>query len=171
MAQSKTDTTGWSHNFTIPGAVASGAAVAATLLSPQVGSGGSVMTQQKPMTATTPTTTQGSPFVDKDYVAVQVAAQEKLFAAKLETTEARTDSKFAELLGELKTLAVNVGHIDTTLSEIKTDVAGAKAAAAGTKTYVIGTGIAIAGFVLAIFAFGVQILDIATALFSAGNTK
>ncbi|MBX7482717.1 hypothetical protein K3174_09240 [Qipengyuania sp. 6D47A] len=96
---------------------------------------------------------------------------ERLLNAKLDAVEARTETKFAQLLGELKTLGVNVAHINDTLGGLKTDVADAKAAAAGTKAYVIGTGIAIAGFVLAIFAFGVQILDIATALFSAGGAR
>ncbi len=102
---------------------------------------------------------------------IQHHVDERLLNAKLDAVEARTETKFAQLLGEMKTLGVNVGHINTTLFELKTDVAAAKTAAAGTKTYVIGTGIAIAGFVLAIFAFGVQVLDIATALFSAGGAK
>jgi len=102
---------------------------------------------------------------------IQHHVDERLLNAKLDAVEARTETKFAQLLGELKSLGTSLNHIESTLADLKGDVADAKSAAAGTKSYVIGTGIAIAGFVLAIFAFGVQVLDIATALFSAGGAR
>ena len=109
-------------------------------------------------TATTPT--QGAQAVDERYLAIS-----------LDAVEARTQTKFEQLLGEIKLLAANVAHLSTDLVSVRNEVGEAKNAAASGKTYVIGTGIALAGFMIGVFAFGWQILDAATGLFQAGAAK
>ncbi|MBZ5758351.1 MULTISPECIES: hypothetical protein [Rhizobium] len=62
--------------------------------------------------------------------------------AKIAAAEARTDTKFAELLGELKLINAKMGHLETTTN--------------GTKMTVIVTAIAALGLTVAIMAYGGQ---------------
>lgn len=143
-----------SWGFAIPAAAISAATFSSFVPHMQ----GDSMTP-KPETVRNIGTTQTTSFVDEKYL-----------NAKLEAVDARTETKFAQLLGELKAVNVNISGITTTVGELKSDVAAVKSAASSTKSYVIGTGIAIAGFIVAILAFGAQILGLATSLFAAGGT-
>lgn len=96
---------------------------------------------------------------------------ERLIEAKLEAVEARTETKFAQLLGEIRALAISLTHLSTDIGIVRGEVQEAKTAAATGKTYVIGTGIALGAFIIAVFAFGWQILDAASGLFQAGASK
>lgn len=89
----------------------------------------------------------------------------------IEAAEARTETKFAQLLGEIRVLGEKVSNLAGDLTNARTEIGEAKAAAASGKTYVIGTGIALGGFIIALFAFGWQILDAASGLFQAGGVK
>jgi outer membrane murein-binding lipoprotein Lpp len=93
---------------------------------------------------------------------------DQLIDAKIALAEARTETKFEQLLGEIRVLGTNIAHLSTDLSTVRNEVGEAKNAAASGKSYVIGTGIALAGFIIALFAFGWQILDAASGLFQAG---
>lgn len=62
--------------------------------------------------------------------------------AKIEATEARTDTKFAELLGELRLLNQRLDHVEKSTS--------------GMRSTVIGTGIGIVAVVIAVMAYGAQ---------------
>jgi hypothetical protein len=83
--------------------------------------------------------------------------EERLLTARLEAVEARTDVKFAQLIGKLDAFGTKLDSLSTVVGE-------AKAAASSVKPYVIGTGLAIAGVIVAIAAFGAQILQTAFAL-------
>lgn len=97
-----------------------------------------------------------------------MAYDEKLIDTKLELVEARTDMKFAQLLGKLDVLAVNVSAIGGQIAGVKADVAGVKADTATVKANIIATGLVLDGLIIAVVAFGYQILDLAQGLFSAG---
>ncbi len=84
-------------------------AVAATLLQPSSYIGAQTMTSPTAQPAPAPAPTAATSFVD-----------EKLLASKLETVEARTETKFAQLLGELKVISAN-------MSSVAGDVGGLKA--------------------------------------------
>lgn len=96
---------------------------------------------------------------------------ERLIDAKLEAVEARTETKFAQLMGELKAISLSVGHLTTQLAEVKADVAGVKAdvggvkdATAGVKWNILATGIAVGALILGLFAYGAQMIELATGL-------
>lgn len=80
---------------------------------------------------------------------VEQGIDERYLNAKLEAVDARTETKFAQLIGKIDALAVsltgvqtNVGEIKTELTTVKTDVGNAKGLIIAT---VIGAAIAIAG--------------------------
>lgn len=93
-----------------------------------------------------------------------MAYDERLIDAKMEAVEARTDTKFAQLMGEIKLVGASISTLSVDIGKISTEVSEAKAAAASGKTYVIGTGIALAGFFVGVFAYGWQIVDVISSL-------
>lgn len=62
--------------------------------------------------------------------------------AKIAAAEARSDTKFAELLGELKLINVRLDHVERTTG--------------GMRSTVIGTGIGVVAVVIAVMAYGAQ---------------
>ncbi len=62
--------------------------------------------------------------------------------AKIAAAEARTDTKFAELLGELKLLNQRMEHVERSTS--------------GMRSTVVGTGIGVVAVVIAVMAYGAQ---------------
>ena len=127
------------------GAVASGIS-AATISQPA-----HYMTRKEMPSA--PTLTPGGSYVD-----------EKLLTAKLEAVEARTETKFAQLLGKLELLAAKIEPLSGEITE-------AKNAASATRSVIIGTGITLGGLIIGLFAFGWQIMDLAAGIFQAGGTR
>lgn len=89
---------------------------------------------------------------------------EALLNAKLEAVEARTDSKFAQLLGELKVISANVTSLGTQISDVKAELTGVKSATASVKWNILATGLAIGGLIIAIAGFGASILQWTAAL-------
>lgn len=72
-------------------------------------------------------------------------------AARLEAIEARTDAKFAEIMGELRTdLAAMKGEMGIVSAKID----AIKESTHGTKATVIGTGVAAIAIVVAILSYG-----------------
>lgn len=85
--------------------------------------------------------------------------------------EARTETKFAQLLGELKAISLSVGNLAGQLGDVKSDIAAVKAdvggvrdATASVKWNILATGIAAGALILGLFAYGAQMIDLATAL-------
>lgn len=159
MATTKTDATGWSHSFTMPGAVATGVAAAATVLSPHANSEASAMSQQQTVRSAAPTTSHGAPLVDKDYVAEQMLAHEKIYAARLETAEARTDGKFAQLLGKLDQIATNVTSLQAQVTALDGKVDGVDTHTRASKREIIIAIVATGLTVAALAWAGVQIFQ------------
>lgn len=100
---------------------------------------------------------------------------ERLIDAKLEVVEAHTETKFAQLMGELKLIATNVANLGGQMSDIRSDIASVKTevgavktATASVKWNLVALGLTMGGLFIAIAAFGTQILDLAQGLFSAG---
>lgn len=99
------------------------------------------------------TTTPGAAYVD-----------EKLLTAKLEAVEARTETKFAQLLGKLDTLGERltglndkIGGFDAKIESVDGHVRNAKATIVAV---ILGTGIAVAALAYA----AVQIFEAALSL-------
>lgn len=85
--------------------------------------------------------------------------------------EARADTKFAHLLGELKVISANVANligqiasIKTDINRVETEVGGVRAATAGMKFNILASGLALGGLIIALAAFGSQILDLVQGL-------
>lgn len=97
-----------------------------------------------------------------------MAYDERLIDLKLEAIEAHTETKFAQLLGELKVISANVSSLGTNLgsqiADVKTELGTVKAATASVKWNIIALGLTMGGLFIAIAAFGTQILDLATSL-------
>jgi hypothetical protein len=74
-------------------------------------------------TMNTPTTSQAqvpTPSVPTSYV------DQRLLDAKLEAVEARTETKFAQLLGELKVISANVANLGSQIGDVKTELGSVK---------------------------------------------
>ncbi|MEK6637618.1 MAG: hypothetical protein AABY88_05990 [Pseudomonadota bacterium] len=102
---------------------------------------------------------------------------ERLIDAKLEAVEARTETKFAQLMGEIKLISQSISDLSGKVGDVKTEVgtldakiASVASATAGVKWNIITTGLVLGGLFIAVAAFGVQILDAAQGLFSAGSS-
>lgn len=117
--------------------------------------------------------TQKGAFEARQGAATQSAPSydEKLMDLKLAAAEARTETKFAQLLGELKAISLSVGNLAGQLGDVKSDIAsvradvgGVKDATASVKWNILATGIAVGALILGLFAYGAQMLDLATAL-------
>lgn len=108
-----------------------------------------------------------------------MSISEQHLDTKFEACEARTDTKFAQLMGEVRLVSVNVAHLATEIAEVKANqhttdakLEAVKAATATVKWNIVTLGLTLAGMIIAIFAFGFQIMDMAQALFTAGlNAK
>ena len=55
------------------------------------------------------------------------AADQRVVDAQIAAVEARTDTKFAQVLGELKAVAASVTHLGTQMADIKGDIRDLKA--------------------------------------------
>ena len=104
-----------------------------------------------------------------------MSVSEQHLDSKFEAAEARTDTKFAQLLGEVRLVSANVAHLAAEIGEIKANqhntdakLEAVRAATATVKWNIVTLGLALGGLIIAIFAFGFQILDVAQALFTAG---
>jgi hypothetical protein len=146
--------TGWS--FSIP-AITAGMATLSSFAPYNVAQ---AMATTPPSLQAAGQSTHGGPVLD-----------ERLLNAKLEAVEARTETKFAQLLGELKVISANVmgltnqvADVKGDLSTVKTEIAGVRAATAGVKWNIMAMGLALGGLIVAIVAFGTQVLDLAASL-------
>ena len=115
------------------------------------------------------------PFTQAKATEGVMSYDERLIDAKLEAVEARTETKFAQLMGELKLIATNVATLGGQMSDIRSDIASVKTevgavktATASVKWNLVALGLTMGGLFIAIAAFGTQILDLAQGLFSAG---
>lgn len=98
---------------------------------------------------------------------------EALVDAKLEAVEARTETKFAQLMGKLDVLVEKVGAIATDVGELKGAVERVETKTVNTRiiivTTVIGAALTIVGLTYGIIGYGHQVADTITAAFSAAQ--
>ncbi|NKE77834.1 hypothetical protein [Ochrobactrum sp. MC-1LL] len=73
--------------------------------------------------------------------------------AKIAAAEARTDTKFAQMMGELTTMRAEINGKFETLSTRLDHVEGATK---GMRSTVIGTGIGVVAVIIAVMAYGAQ---------------
>lgn len=97
---------------------------------------------------------------------------ERLLDAKLATVEARTETKFAQLIGKLDLIASDVGKLSTATSEMKASIAELDKKTGNTRTIVITTVIGATLSMAALAYAAVQIfqsgMGISATAYSAG---
>jgi hypothetical protein len=88
--------------------------------------------------------------------------------AKLATVEARTETKFAQLMGEMRLISTGVSDLKNDFRErlatISAEVGEVKKATAGVKWNILALGIGGGALILGLFAFGAQMMDLAAGL-------
>lgn len=100
---------------------------------------------------------------------------EALLNAKLETAEARTDTKFERLIGKIDGLATAVGGVSASVGELKAKVDSVERKAGNAKAVIITTIIATALAFAALSFAGVQIfqggMSATATAFQSGATR
>ena len=89
---------------------------------------------------------------------------DRLLKAELAAVEARTETKFAQLLGELKVISANVVNLGTRIDSVNTELGNVKNATAGVKWNIVATGLAVGALILGLFAYGQQMMQVASGL-------
>lgn len=137
------------------------AAIAATTSSYSAYIGVKPMTQQTPYTPASKV--QSHPTASLD---------ERLVDAKLEAVEARTETKFAQLIGKMDMIVEKLGAVSVDIGALKTSVAEVDRKTNNMRivivSTVIATGIAIVGILQTFASHGHEIVDSMTAAYSAG---
>lgn len=105
-----------------------------------------------------------------------MTVDDRMLDAKIEASEARTDSKFSQVMAELRVLGTHVqavnSKVDSAASKIDKldeDVGKVRDATSQLKWNIVAVGLALGGLFIAIAAYGTQILELAVGLFSAGG--
>lgn len=88
---------------------------------------------------------------------------EKIIELSIQASEARTDTKFAQLIGKIDVLGERMTGIAKDVGELKTSVATIEGKTNNTRvivvTTILGAFIGMAGIFYTVAAFGVQIAD------------
>lgn len=119
-------------------------------------------------------TTSG--YVDERVFEAKIDALKADTRRHVEVAEAKTETKFAQLISKIDGIATNLGSLDVKVSDlrndvssVKTDVQGAKDATASVKWNILATGLALGGLIFGLFAFGGQMFELATSLVGIGR--
>jgi hypothetical protein len=110
----------------------------------------------------TGTATQENPRVERtEQVGEPMVLTEQLLDAKLEAVEARTETKFAQLLGKLDLLGERLGAVSGSLGEMRTSLGRVESKTSHTRTIIVttvlGAFIAVAGVIYTWAQFSVAI--------------
>lgn len=111
------------------------------------------MTSAPPSASIPSAPTQGVSYID-----------ERLLKAELAAVEARTETKFAQLLGELRVISTNVANLASQIGDVKKEVGDVKTATASVKWNILAAGIGVGALILGLFAFGQQMMQVAAGL-------
>jgi hypothetical protein len=79
--------------------------------------------------------------------------------AKLEAVEARTDTKFSVLMGEIKSMAVDMRSINNQVSKVDKHLDKVEETLSNMKWHMVYIGIAIVTAIIAVLAYGLQMFD------------
>lgn len=104
--------------------MALGGAAAAVTFSPQL----SYISGEMPQIASAPRYEAGKPTLH------QIAFDERLMDAKLEAVEARTETKFSQLLGKLDAISERIGALTVNLAAVDKKIDGVEATAKNAKS-------------------------------------
>ena len=103
-----------------------------------------------------------------------VMISEPLLEAKLEAVEARTETKFAQLLGKLDTISERLAHVATDVEQLQTSIERVETKTTNTRivvvTTVIGAALTVIGLTFALVGYGHQIADSISAAYAAGQS-
>jgi hypothetical protein len=103
------------------------------------------------------------PYEAKGSAGKPMEFSEALMDAKLDAVEARTETKFAQLLGKLDLLGEKISGVSTDIGELKISVADVERKTTNTRvivvTTILGAFIGIAGVVYTVAAYSVAIAD------------
>lgn len=99
---------------------------------------------------------------------------EALLEARIEAVEARTETKFAQLMGKLDLISERIGGIASDVSDVKGDLKTLDSKTNNTRiiivTTVIGASLTIVGLTYGIIGYGHQVADTISAAFAAGQS-
>ena len=95
---------------------------------------------------------------------------EQVLNAKLEAVEARTETKFAQLLGRMDVMVEKLGALAADIGEVKTSIKAVDSKTNNTRviivTTAIGTVVGIVGLLYALVGYGNMVADSVTAEYS-----
>lgn len=94
---------------------------------------------------------------------------ERLLDAKLEAVEARTDSKFAQLMGKIDVLTEKIGTIGTNQKTIEDSLGRIETKADNTRVIIISSALAVVAILYGLMGYGHQIADSVMGAFAAGT--
>ena len=89
---------------------------------------------------------------------------ERLLTAKLEAVDARTETKFVQLMGKVELIVGSISALEGKVDGLKADVSGVKEATASVKWNILAAGLAVGALILGLFAFGTQMFELAAGL-------
>ena len=100
---------------------------------------------------------------------------ERLLAARLDAAEARTETKFAQLLGKLDVFGTQLTHIAKDVGDLKGSISGIESKTTNTRiiivTTVIGAALTVVGLTYGIIGYGHQVADTISSAFAAGQAE
>ena len=90
-----------------------------------------------------------------------MSVTEQHMNARLEAAEARTETRFTQLMGEIKLLSANMGHLNEKMEKVETRLDGVESTLSNMKWHMVYIGIAVVTAVVAVMAYGLQMFDFA----------
>lgn len=102
-----------------------------------------------------------------------MTVDDRLLDAKIQASEAKTDSKFSAVMAELRILGTNVQAVSGKMDKFDGELNSLKTAAGELKGKIVSTGLVLGltlgGLIIAIAAYGNQMLELAAGIFAAGG--
>lgn len=138
------------------------AALGALVVNPQ--STSTAQQEEPAMLRTAGSAGQQSTYVDEKVFEARIDALKADTLRHIEVAEARTDTKFAQLMSKIDSIAISLASLDSKVEGVNTEVVNVKGATASVKWNIVATGLALGGLVFGLFAFGGQMFDIAAGL-------
>lgn len=105
-----------------------------------------------------------------------MTVDDRLLDAKIQASEAKTDSKFSQVMAELRVLGTHVQSINSKvdsaaskIDKLDEDVGKVRDATSQLKWNIVAAGLTLGGLFIAIAAYGNQMLELAAGIFAAGG--
>lgn len=100
-----------------------------------------------------------------------MTVDDRLLDAKIQASEAKTDSKFSQVMAELRVLGTHVQSINSKvdsaaskIDKLDEDVGKVRDATSQLKWNIVAAGLTLGGLFIAIAAYGNQMLELAASI-------